>query len=246
MLVLQNYARFGAARRAILDILSSEEFSANAGSGTNKMPSEGELSRRIGVSTGTIREALRMLQMEGVVSKVHGSGNYFHRSAIDLNMRMDLLPDYSDILADAGYSVTRRQQQVVRRLPDPDEQQAFGIGDEILSFDLIFTANGANAIFTRNLIPIALLQDIPEQPDSHMNIMELLWQYGKERIANSIERLEPRIITPAEAELFSLPGDQAVIAVHETFYSIKDHPIGYALVTFNPAIMKMNFLRKWS
>ncbi len=246
MLVLQNYARFGAARRAILDILAGEEFSAAVSAGTNKMPSEEELSRRIGVSTGTIREALRMLQMEGVVSKVHGSGNYFHPSTIDLKMRMDLLPDYSDILADAGYVVTRHQQQVIRRLPDTDEQAAFGITDEILSFDLIFTADGENAIFTRNLIPTALLQDVPEQLDSQMNIMELLWQHGKERIANSIERLVPRTITPVEAKLFNLTEDQAVIAVNETFYSIKDHPIGYSLVTFNPEIMKMSFLRKWS
>jgi len=101
-------------------------------------------------------------------------------------------------------------------------------------------------IFTRNLIPIVLLQEYPDQLDPQMNIMELLWRYGKERIANSNERMVPRMITPAEAELFSLPGRQAVIAVNETFYSVKDHPIGYSLVTFNPEIVQMSFLRKWS
>jgi GntR family transcriptional regulator len=250
MIVLQNYARFGAARRAILDILSSDEFSGTISGSTaashNKLPSEEELSRRIGVSTGTVREALRMLQMEGVISKVHGSGNYFHRSTINLKMRMDLLPDYSDILTDAGFIVTRHQEQVARRFPDSREQETFGIKEEILSFDLVFTADGNNAIFTRNLIPIALLQEYPHQLDPQMNIMELLWRYGKERIANSIERMVPRIITPAEAELFSLPENRSVIAVNETFYSVKDHPIGYSLVTFNPEIVQMNFLRKWS
>lgn len=41
-----------------------------------KLPSEGELCERLGVSRGSLREAIRTLQAFGVVETRHGSGTY--------------------------------------------------------------------------------------------------------------------------------------------------------------------------
>ena len=56
---------------------------------SNKLPSEAELVRHFGASSTTVREALTMLRLEGLITKKHGSGNYFHRSVLDANDRID-------------------------------------------------------------------------------------------------------------------------------------------------------------
>jgi GntR family transcriptional regulator len=243
MILSRKFTRYSAARESILEMLSSGKLGQDANS--NKLPSEEELSGSLGVSTGTVREALRMLEMEGVVSKLHGSGNYFHRSTMELKMRIDLMTDYKDILEDAGYKVRREQGNYCFRMPDEREKSVFLLDEEILSFDLMYLADGKNAVFTRNIIPRQMLTVGLDVLKGNHNIMELLWRHCKEKIANSIEKIVPRTADDFEVELFGLSEKLSIIAVDEVFYSFRDHPIGYATVFFNPEIMKMSFLRKW-
>jgi len=244
MLEPKNYARYGAARDAILNMLHSGKFVHT--STENKLPSEGELSRRIGVSTGTIREALRILEMEGIITKKHGSGNFYHRSALNLKMRIDLISDYRELLAQSGYDVMIERWGHCFREPAERESKVFNIHEEIMSYEQVYLADGKNAIFTRNIVPRKFLTDDLESCKEEINLMELLWNHCQERIANSIEDIFPRRATRSEAELFGISEDLPIIAIDQIFYSYKDTPIGYAVVSFNPDIVKMHMLRKWS
>ncbi|MFJ7734739.1 GntR family transcriptional regulator [Lysinibacillus sp. NPDC097287] len=48
-------------------------------SGDSKLPSEPELAKMCGVSRMTLRQALSLLQDDGLVKRVHGKGNYITR-----------------------------------------------------------------------------------------------------------------------------------------------------------------------
>ena len=244
MLEPKNFARYGAARDAVLEMLNKGKLGKE--DRANKLPSEDELSRIIGVSTGTIREALRMLEMEGVVTKKHGSGNFFHKSALELKMRIDIIADYKRLLGESGYDVSIVRDNYCFRNPVDEESGSFGITEEILSFDQIYQADGKNAIFTRNLVPRLFLTEEMDSLRKDQSLMELLWNHCRERIANSIEEIIPRTALPEEAELFEIRAGTPIIAMDEVFYSFKDTPIGYARVSFNPDIVKMHMLRKWS
>ncbi|MGW6055720.1 GntR family transcriptional regulator [Streptomyces sp. NPDC055189] len=45
-----------------------------------RLPSEAQLAAQYEVSTATLRSALAVLQAEGLVDKIHGKGNFVHRS----------------------------------------------------------------------------------------------------------------------------------------------------------------------
>ncbi|MFF2651702.1 GntR family transcriptional regulator [Streptomyces sp. NPDC058045] len=59
----------------IADELRTEIRAGQPGPG-ERLPSESDLSRRFGYSVPTIREALRVLQAEGLIVKQHGRGNF--------------------------------------------------------------------------------------------------------------------------------------------------------------------------
>ena len=65
-------------RHVIADDLRSQIAAGRIKAGT-RLPSEAQLAERYAVSTPTLRNALALLQAEGLVEKIHGKGNYVRR-----------------------------------------------------------------------------------------------------------------------------------------------------------------------
>lgn len=56
-----------------------------------KLPSEHELAKRFDVSRSVVREALRILEMEGVTKTVHGSGTYvIRKNGLDIPIEISI------------------------------------------------------------------------------------------------------------------------------------------------------------
>ena len=66
MIKIVNQNRYQQVKKKIIEMIENEEISGN------KLPSEDELSKLLGVSLATLREALLVLKGEGVITKRHG------------------------------------------------------------------------------------------------------------------------------------------------------------------------------
>ena len=213
----------------------------------NKLPSENELARILDASLLTVREALKILEYEGYISKKHGAGNFYHQSALDVKMRFDVIADFSALIEDGGYKVRTSQTNHVIRKPTKKEQEIFGLdsNEVLVSFDRTYYADGRVAIMMKLFTPCSLLTVDFDNIQDVTTMEELLWNHAREKIVNSIETWVPRHTTKEEAEAFGLPKNTPVICNNEAFYSIKDKKIGYASTAFNPELLEMNMIRKW-
>ena len=75
-----------------LYVLAKNEIIKNIKSGMfpeGKLPSETALSKMMGISRTTIREALMALGRDGVITKIQGKGNFIHLSALNTKMCID-------------------------------------------------------------------------------------------------------------------------------------------------------------
>lgn len=232
-----------AVKAAILEQLRSGKLRANGSE--NKLPSENDLARRLDVSLITVREALKALEFEGFISKKHGSGNYFHQSVLDLKMRIDLIADFTELLEDAGFRVTVRQEPHTFRKPSAREREVFGLEEKLLCFNRSYEADGRIAIIMKLLAPSSVLMIEPDTIREVTTLEELLWTHAREKIVNSRETLVPRNSTKEERQLFALEKQTPLIALDHVFYSIQDRVIGFAESVLNPEMMKMNLIRKW-
>ena len=245
-----------SAKQQLLEIISSlvrdDRAARQAGQAVdNRLPSESELSHRIGLSVSTIREALRTLEMEGYISKKHGMGNYYHASTLESRMRIDTIMDFSDLLADAGLQVTVSQSDLMSIPKDypagtPFERQLSASLGSLMRYDRMYLADGRTAIATRNYIPASSIDTREGTVTPRENLIDFLWFNCSKQVTHSIELMTPEIADEAERRLFELPENTPLIRWSETFYSYDDEAVGYAEVAFNPTLIGMRLLRKWS
>ena len=68
----------------------------------DRLPSEVELSERLGVSRTVIRDALSDLEREGLIERVRGIGTVINREIVNLTSRLDLKFEYNELIRAAG------------------------------------------------------------------------------------------------------------------------------------------------
>jgi GntR family transcriptional regulator len=91
---------FAQTKDKLLSFISNQKLPGN------KLPAEEELAERLKVSRGTIREVLRSLNKEGIISKKHGFGNFVQNSALKARMRIEQLEEFYDLIEDGGYKAS--------------------------------------------------------------------------------------------------------------------------------------------
>jgi GntR family transcriptional regulator len=95
-----------------------------------RVPSEPELVARYRVSRGTVREAFKLLEEDGVLDVVHGSGRYVSAHAtLQVERPVTMFESVTEMLGRHGYEPTTRVLSVARHEPTDPERAALGLPD---------------------------------------------------------------------------------------------------------------------
>jgi GntR family transcriptional regulator len=139
------------------DELLEEITSSQLEPGT-KLPTEGELSKRFGVSRATVREAVRGLVESGYVTRRRGSGSYVaerRRMPHGLDSTLSYLAMIESAGAHAGMRVL---DAVFEQCEKTDSPLHLSRGDMVLAVERVRTADGQPVIYSRDRIPARLLR----------------------------------------------------------------------------------------
>lgn len=76
----------------LFELIKAGEFSEN-----NKLPSELELAKIMNVSRSTLRQALELLQEDGIIKSIQGKGNFIIKNEVKVKKGLEILsnPIYS-------------------------------------------------------------------------------------------------------------------------------------------------------
>ncbi len=238
-------SRYIETKEVLLDLIGRSDYPGN------KLPSEDVLSKMLGISVATVREALRQLNREGYITKKHGSGNYVHQSAIDLSMRIDVNTSFFELLKEKYPDVYSQQTPFRVAMCSPQEAKMLALDqvEECLFYDRFYYVNGKKlAIFATNAIPASSftgdVADLQES-DNTLSIMDFIWDHCLDEMVQTVVYMEPVNATEKIAKLMDIEAGWATVQWKEVFYNVYDRPVGLSHARFNPDLVDMTLLIKW-
>ncbi|MFS0751789.1 GntR family transcriptional regulator [Oceanobacillus sp. 1P07AA] len=208
-----------------------------------KLPSEYELSKHLGVSRATLREALRILEEDNVVTRRHGVGTFVNPKPI-FSSGIEELTSVTQMIERSG-KVAGTQYLSAEVVQATDEDRLKFNNQSLTSLskiERVRTADNDPVVFCidkipTDLIPIEVLRD----ESSIFNVFE---SYTKKRVAYAVTYIEPVSYHDRIYSILNYASDQPLLLLKQVHYTSDDEPVLYSSNYFRSDTFSFYVLRK--
>jgi GntR family transcriptional regulator len=213
-----------------------------------KLPSEPQLAEQLGVSRATVRDALRILTIEGLLLRQHGVGTFV--SAVpssQLGAGLSELTSTTQLIRQHGYRPGTSGRPVEASVTEPRIASLFGLSEQtpLLRISRTRSASGRPVIHCEEFVPAGVLHDTPAHRAraGDWSLYDALRGEGI-RIASAICKVAP-VAANAElgARLNVKPG-HPLLLLKQLHYTAKGEPVLYCENFHNSDLIEFYVARR--
>ncbi|MCT4584924.1 MAG: GntR family transcriptional regulator [Peptostreptococcaceae bacterium] len=196
----------------------------------NKLPNEIELSKELGVSRLTLREAITVLEKEGLVSRIQGSGTKINSFVTKLQNRIDIGSDIETCLKDNGYDVRFDVIDMKKRMASEIEIQKLKLqkNDYILEIQKLLYADEFVAAYYIDRIPFKYFKTTDFKiEDFKPCIFPVIESLTQKDITHDIVRIKACLPDNNLKKFFNLDDNCPLLEYEVLEYSSDEIPLMY-------------------
>ena len=159
----------------------------------DKLPSEYELAKKLGVSRMTLRESLRALEEEGLVARKHGVGTFVKARSRRIKSILDINYGVSEMIANMGFRPGTQENKVKDIVADGHLAKTLNIaeGAKVITIERVRTADKVPVVYSLDMIPVSIVPDIKDIQMLDGSVYDYLEQKCHVILSSSMARLFP-------------------------------------------------------
>lgn len=209
-----------------------------------KLPSEFELSKTLGVSRATLREALRLLEEENIIVRRHGVGTFVNPKPL-FTSGIEHLSSISSMIEQAGMvpgTIFLRAQEEKVTEEDIERFQS-GIDDNVITLERVRTADGEPVVYCVDRVLASLL---PSEfiTNQNVSIFSALEQNGNIRVAYAITFIDPVGFHEVVSPILKCGPESALLVLKQLHYDENDRVVLYSKNYFRADKFSFHVVRK--
>jgi GntR family transcriptional regulator len=211
-----------------------------------RLPSEPELSRQLGASRATVRQALSALATEGLIVRKHGVGTFVDDRVLHISTRIEEVWDFAEMIKVSGYAPGVRHIELRLEPGDQDINQKLGLDPaaEIITTANVFLADGLPAIYCIDKIPAYLVNRAYRDEELHGPVYSFLQKRCDQRLDHNITQILPVVADPELSRLLEYPVGSPLHYFEEIGINNLGTPIIYSEVYYRPDYFAFHVIRK--
>jgi DNA-binding GntR family transcriptional regulator len=196
----------------------------------SQLPTEAKLCEMLGVSRTVVREALRVLEDEGLVARRHGVGTFVRNHPIIKNLNFNF--GITEMIESAGLKSGTSHLAIQKETADQEKakQLRVSVGTSLITVERVRTADGRPVVYSLDTLTEALLQRADFDPQLLLteSIYNILQTSLGQTIEYGIARLLPVAAPHHVAEKLQLSTNALTLYIVQTDYSASDEPLVYS------------------
>ena len=194
----------------------------------DQLPSEAELADRFQVARTTIREALKLLEQDGLIDVQHGRGRFV--TAMPGTIRpMTRLESVTEMMAGLGYDVSNLVLSHESRDATPAEAESLRLspGEKVLCLERLRLHKGQVLIYSVDVMPLDIVPAHPDEIDWTGSLFALLGEAGQ-RIVFAAAEIRAATLPRSTAERAGLDADAPWLLLIQVNINHLGRPVIYS------------------
>ena len=125
------------------------------------LPPESHFVSRLGISRGTLREAMRVLEEEGVVRRKQGIGTLICDATNPIRSSLDINESVSEMILGKGMQPGSKDTKIdeIQAGKELADRLNLKPGAPVISLTRVRTANGISVAYTIDFLPLSVIPD---------------------------------------------------------------------------------------
>lgn len=200
------------AYHQLYHMINNNEFSSD------KLPSEPELAKQLGISRMTLRQALAFLQDDGLVKNIHGKGNFIVKEAVDKSK------DGLEKLSNPVYKAQIETIEEVEMYFSIDLDSAYTRkvlekkSTAVVSVERWYGAAGKYLAFCFTYLPIDVLEGLGIDLHDEAGFKEVLENTIYQEATHATIEIKKTAAGNMTSQRYSMVGGEACVLLVETIY----------------------------
>jgi GntR family transcriptional regulator len=196
----------------------------------DRLPSESELSKILGISRLTLREAFNALKSDGLINSIQGKGTFLSGDVENIANTLNNNLGISEMIIASGYKpgVSHFEKELVKATPDFASRIGVEEGTDILVLKRIRTADGKPVVYSRDYFVPRLSAQFLEINDENVSIYEFLETKCGLSIGTGFAEILPVTAEDWLAEWLEIPKGQSVLMIKQVVTDTQGEPLLYA------------------
>lgn len=180
------------------------------------------------VGRSTIREAVKILQKEGLLTSRNGVGTYVNKRPALITNSLNRLKSMGEMIRDAGLKESEADIRIYRMQPEPDWAEKLQTDGDVVVLERTRTADGQKVAFYYNILPADI-----GAPLCGSNFTGGIMRYMEEKLGIRIAYALTSICavtgrTPQDQKAAELLGTD-VLMLRQLHFDTKDIPVLYSI-----------------
>ena len=207
-----------------------------------RLPSEPELARELNVSRPTLREALKMLQREGLLISRNGVGTYVNDRPAVIENPLNKLQSVGEMIKNAGYQDSEANVSIYTMDPEREWKEKLRIDEKVLVMERSRTADGNNVAFYYNILPGSIAGSQLDQSFTG-SIFPFLERHSGISISYSISEICSVGKSKRDKKAREILGDE-ILLLKQLHFDSRNKPVFYSLDYLKNSVFRMFVIRE--
>ncbi len=212
----------------------------------DRLPSEPDLARRLGVSRATLRESMRTFETQGLIRRRQGSGTYVIHPAQVIESGLEVLESIDTMAERIGLPVSMGELIIDHRLASPDEIQALELAPDshVIHLARVILVEGQPAAYLIDIIPDDILSTQDLKDDFTGSALDLfVRRYSTDMLSSRCE-INAVTATVDVARKLGIQRGDVLLRFVAYLYTPPGRVVDYSFSYFLPGCFSFHVVRR--
>lgn len=210
-----------------------------------RLPSEPELARHLGVSRSTLREAMRLFEARGRIVRRPRVGTVVAGSHPVIDAGLEVLESLDTLARRQGLRTEMADQSITEAPADAKVAAALGLtaGEKVLLIARTVLAAGVPVAYLVDALPCGLVTS-EELRGYTGSVLDLLVRRGEPPLGQSHTTIMAEMAEADLARRLGLHRGAALIHLEAVLYALDGRPLDHSHSYFAPGYFKFHVVRR--